>query len=427
MPTVLVISRYFPPSGSPGASIRLTKLIKYASQREWDFIILTQHPDYLVRTEGKGASALLDELPENIKIHYIPNPLLHNPFYRRIFRSRLLFFADLPSFFWMGAVLSRGFSILMHDRVDLIFSNSPPFSNVLIGEILSRLCGKPFVIDMKDDWIGAAHYQSKGWVAHFIQRRIEHFVFKHAQSIFVPTDLSLANYRFRYSTAFRSAKFQLMPNGFDDSEHNIIEAEADAGNPNHFVLLTAALGYRPDYRDLTPLIQSLKLFVEHNPQIVDKLRVVFLGEKIHEVYLRQFEAAGLINQVVFYENLKRPDFIRLLRIANLYFLVQPNGNTTAISGTLFEYWAAGKAPILLISERGASSQLVEENSLGRHFLFDQKSQISQYLQFVYDFRCSGKPWVINREGLSFFSRELIAKKMLQNFIDVLDPTKEKEA
>jgi hypothetical protein len=92
-------------------------------------------------------------------------------------------------------------------------------------------------------------------------------------------------------------------------------------------------------------------------------------------------------------------------------LVQPVNNTTAISGTLYEYWATGKAPVLLISEEGASSALVGENRIGKHFLFDQIVEIAAYIEKIFDAYESGQPIWIEREGIQNFDRKALARQM----------------
>lgn len=85
-------------------------------------------------------------------------------------------------------------------------------------------------------------------------------------------------------------------------------------------------------------------------------------------------------------------------------LVQPVGNTTAISGTLYEYWAVQKAPILLIAEEGASSRFVDENHLGKSFRFDEIMGIASYVEKIYQSYKNKQPQTITNKGIEAFDQ-----------------------
>jgi hypothetical protein len=78
---------------------------------------------------------------------------------------------------------------------------------------------------------------------------------------------------------------------------------------------------------------------------------------------------------------------------------------------LYEYWATGRAPILLISEVGASSELVESHHLGRSFRFEQVDEIASYIESVYEqFERGDSQW-IEREGVDKYDRKILANRM----------------
>jgi hypothetical protein len=421
MPTILIISRYFPPIASAGASIRLTKLIKYASLCGWNFIVLTQDPDRPVIPEKKLSGFLLEELPKDLNIQRIPNPL----FNRTGISGFLGYCFGKSSLPWGIFVCKSGLEQLKKEKIDFIFVNTPPFTNVAVGAVLSKLSGLPLFIDFKDDWVGSQAFLQKGKLRQFIEAWIEKIIIKLASGVFIVTEQSYMAYTQRYEKDVPQEHFQFIPNGLDLEEYKILENRPKQIASPHFTLLTAAAGFRKDYRDLTPLITALNLFFERCPEAKDRFELIFLGEEPDTDYESEFKKIRQ-NAFVTHKNaVGRQEMVEWLWKADLFFLIQPYGNLTSISGTLYEYWATGKAPILLISEEGASSALVENNQLGEHFLFEQVLNISLYIEKVYKAYVSQEPVWILRNGIQKYDRKNLVNKML-SAMQELSSNKEKK-
>jgi hypothetical protein len=109
--------------------------------------------------------------------------------------------------------------------------------------------------------------------------------------------------------------------------------------------------------------------------------------------------------------INRKDLVKLMWTADLFLLIQPVGNTTAVSGTLYEYWAVGKAPVLLISEKGASSSLVENYNIGKHFHFSEIEKCADYIEALYFEYLDATPEWVSREGLENFDRRELAEQV----------------
>jgi hypothetical protein len=137
---------------------------------------------------------------------------------------------------------------------------------------------------------------------------------------------------------------------------------------------------------------------------------MFVGDTPYKPYLDQLNSLKI--NLTHIKPLGRNEFVEQLWQADLFFLVQPKGNLTAISGTLYEYWATGKAPTLLISEEGASSRLVTENGFGVHFSFQETEAAVKYLETSLNSFIKGQPIWIERDGIELFDRRIQTKKML---------------
>jgi glycosyltransferase involved in cell wall biosynthesis len=415
LPTALIVSRYFPPLSSAGTSIRLVKLMKFAAEKGWSFIVLTQDPDRPVIPEKKLSEFLLAETPPETDIIRVGNPFWGQTLGARLGR-KLTGISSLP---WGISVVQRSWRKFRKSKPDLIFVNSPPFTNVAMGMALAILFDVPFVVDMKDDWVGSATYWKKGRLRRAVESGIEQRVILKAAAVITVTRSSYEAYIQRYSPLGLDKKIFFIPNGEDLEEYRVLQERKRKQENERFRLISAAAGYRPDNRDLTPFLQAIELFLERRPQARDQIEIEFLGEDPESNYKTWLEKLIPSSAVHYSGAVDRQSLIERLWRADLFFLVQPYENFTAISGTLYEYWATGKAPVLLFAETGASSDLVISNQLGEHFHFNQVEEASRYLERIFQAFFNHHPVWIERSGAEEFDRRKLARQTLSIWLDVL--------
>lgn len=408
MSTALIISRYFPPLSSAGASIRLVKLIKYAAEQDWHFTIMTQDPDRPVIPEKRLSEFLCSEIPEGTQIIRIGNPFFGQSITARLGR-KLFRSSSLP---WGLSVAWHGWRKLHRIKPDLIFVNSPPFTNVAVGLALAKSFSVPFVLDMKDDWVDSPAYWKKGRLRRRIERWIEQIVVIQAAATVIVTRASYEAWIKRYSTFGLAAKIHLISNGLDLDEYQNLKEQERKPESQYFTMTSAAAGYRPDYRDLLPFLNAVELFLENHPQARTQIRITFLGEDPDSSYKTILERILPSTSIQYMGPQNRQAMVEHLWQADLFFLVQPKENFTAISGTLYEYWATGKAPTLLFAENGASSDLVEKNHFGKSFNFNQVRESSEYIGQVYQAFNRRTPIWIERSGVEGYDRRKMVRKLV---------------
>lgn len=433
MPTALVISRYFPPLSSAGASIRLVKFIKYIASQDWKLIIITQDPDRTVVPEDRLSAFLEEEIPPETIIVRVPAPFSGNtssselenkafqPHTRRSGISTFLsgYIGRIVTRLFPGLSLWWGIRVFLLALrnmkawgVDLIYAVAPTFTNALIGTMLRWFTGKPFVFDMKDDWVGSPAFQQRPAWRRAIERMLEAVIIKSAAQVVLATERSYRLYKERYLANLDQKKFHFIPNGCDLAEFMPLRNRTEPPASDKFLILSAAWGYQKDYRDITPFFLGLGLFFRNNPSAQYDVDVVFLGNNLSPEYAELIKEVGLpMDCIKEIGPVARKELVEWLWSSNLFFLVQPVGNTTAISGTLYEYWAVQKAPILLIAEEGASSRLVDENHLGKSFRFDEIIGIASYVEKIYQSHKNKQSQSITNKGIEAFDRKTLALQM----------------
>ncbi|MCX5914511.1 MAG: glycosyltransferase [Deltaproteobacteria bacterium] len=359
---------------------------------------------------------LMAEIPAGTSVFRIGNPYFGQTINARLGR-KIVGNSSLP---WGLSVSWQGWKKIRQSKPDLIFVNTPPFTNVAVGMILAGLFSVPLVVDMKDDWVGSPAYWKKGRLRRRFENWVERQVMGKVSAAIIVTRSSYDTWIQRYSKPVLARKIFFIPNGEDLEEYRILWDRKRKPESDRIRLLSAAAGYRPDYRDLTPFLQALELFLERFPKARDQMDIEMAGEEPDDFYKTWFDRLIPAASVHYTGVLDRQALVESLWQADLFFLIQPRQNFTAISSTLYEYWAVGKAPVLLFAETGASSSLVVDNHLGAHFQFNQVEEASRYIERVYQAFCERQPIWIERSGAEAYDRRKTAQQMLSIWSDTID-------
>jgi glycosyltransferase involved in cell wall biosynthesis len=428
LPKALIVSRYFPPLGSAGASIRLVKFIKYLSDLGWTFVVFTQDLEHTVVPEQPLSSFLLDELPADVVVERVLAPfspaghsaenVSDKQVPARIFR-RIIGDSSLA---WGLKVLSAGIKRMKKVDFDLVFSVTPPFTNALIAMLLSVIRRKPLVLDLKDDWVDSPTFLQKNRIRQRLEKTLESMIVRRSAAVITVTQRSYQLYKERYAHLSKEKRIHFIPNGCDLDEYRHLRSRERKIASERFLILSAAWGFKKDYRDITPFLLGLGQFCTRYSEMSERIEVILLGNSLSAEYDSLLSQLNLQKIVQCTGALSRDKFVEQLWKADLLLLVQPVDNTTAISGTLYEYWATGKAPILLISETGASSTLVEENRVGQHFHYDHIDDIAHYIETIFLAYEAGQPVWIEQEGVEHFDRRKLAGHLDKVLRSTLSPT-----
>lgn len=396
---VLVLTRFFPPYGTAGGSIRIVKWMRYLAPEGWHFTVLTQDPQKPINRSPDSCENLLGEIPAGTEVVRVPAPFT---------------LADPVGLGWRGLLASTLWgmrtlwvALKKAPKIDLILAVALPFTTAWMGALLSRLTGKPLVLDLKDDFVGNPIQKFKSPMRRFLERKAEVWVFRACRAVSVVTPESLEVYRRRYPQFAECIYY--IPNGSDLEEIQHMKDAPQLPIDDHvFLILSTAGRYESGYRDAGPFLQSLALFLNKMPEACSHVQVIFLGNALGKEYQPLLEQHNLIGVVKNFPAVSRRELVGWLRRANLYFLAQPLGNTTAIAGTLYEYWAAGQAPILLFTEPGSAQRLVDERKLGKCFGFHQIQDASDFMLQMYEVFQRGERVRIPQEGLEQYDRRKLA-------------------
>jgi glycosyltransferase involved in cell wall biosynthesis len=433
MKKVLMIARIFPPFNPVGHSIRVVKFIRYLPGLGWLPAVLTVNDQKEYETMRKlGGESLLSEISPQVKIYrtaacepsldflekereigqrnwltrVIVNVL--GSARRWAFRSILLPDRQVA---WLPFAIRRGRLIMKSERIDVIFVTCPPHSASLIGAFLKLLTGKPLILDFRDDWIDTPWYHSKPAMIRMIHRRMESWAVKKADKVILVTEWSKNAFLARYPT-LPNDKFVFISNGYDRRDLAVLNSmTAAARNSNFTIVHAGSLDDSNSWgRSPVGLFQAVHHILQQQPELAEQLTLVFAGD-LPEVHRRLAEEMGLSGVIKDLGHLPHDEVLRLIKSADLLIAINYEGWATLIPAKIYEYWAVGGPPILLLSCPGAAADFVEQHDLGLTVEPYDVTGIQQAILKVYLQSKTAGPLRVSTAGIQAYDRQVLTRKL----------------
>ena len=423
-PHILLLAYYFPPYESAGYSIRTVKFLKFLARQRFRVTVLCADPTRPIQPPQADSSRyLLEEIPAPVKVIRTPAPV-RPPAWQFTGtagdRWHDLVLAATESL-WARRVYRRALRIARSGPVDVLYVTAPQYSLLPVARSLRRQLELPLVVDLRDDWVDGPPYLRKPRWLRAIHRALERQVVDSANRVVVVTPESLTSYQSRYPQ--QAGKFRYISNGFDGDEFSSGSDVPYAAASDRFTIMTAG-GYSRAKRSPEHLLRAIGRLAGRRADVRERLRICFVGEWIERDFrpheLDKFGVYGMIEEV---PPRPKPELVKDLRAANLLLCINSTLDSRAVPGKLYEYWAAGGPPVLLLDDgASAARSLVERHELGAAVSRDDMRTIEQQIETYFDAWLAGNPAEISRNGLARFDRRHLAAEM-GNLIDELLPSR----
>lgn len=391
---VLMIAHAFPPMGGPAVQ-RTSKFAKYLPQAGWLPLVLTINDDAARYRRDRDLS-LLEEFPSDGKIYRTRSVEPHR-LYARVLSwqrerrrqentkegtpasrrrplgkafghsSRMLkdlwwacFCVPDARIGWLPFALVKGFSIIRSDKVDLIYSTSDPFSGHLIGYLLSRLSGRPWVADFRDPWTQDITYRDVGRLRQKIDEGLEFLFLSRAHRVVVVSRSMGENLIKKYPT-ITSRKVVTITNGYDKDDFCLPTLSVQRSDK----LTITYTGRFNAYKQRSPaFLQALRALLDDHPELENKVEARFAGVfgEENESLVKQLQLGNVVKPLGYL--IHRDSVKELLRADSLLLTIRAEkGAEVLVSGKIFEYLAARK-PILALVPAGEAARLVQSTKAG---------------------------------------------------------------
>jgi glycosyltransferase involved in cell wall biosynthesis len=356
---VLMISYFFPPHGCVGVQ-RILAYVKYLKKFGWTPSVLTV---------GKGSSyflwdySLLKEVPRDISIHRTKTLEIPKSIARIVYgglrKLKLLNLFFIPDQFvgWLPFAYLKALKMIKKNDYDVIYTTSSPYTSHLVGYLLKKKTGKPWVADFRDEW-AQNPFLDYTLIDKKINQWLERKILKNADKV-ISTSKVMTN-ELKTLIKGKKNKFHTITNGYNEGDFKDYPARETYGNEFRITYMGSFYGGYPSglqypHYFFEAIVQLLK-----EKKISEKeFRIVLIG-KNKEIDPRvPKRMVSILGQVPHNKVLK---YLAKSSIFLLY--VSKKRGNACIPAKIFEYIRASRPILSLIPKKGAAANLIKETNTG---------------------------------------------------------------
>lgn len=413
---VLIVSVMFPPMGEPG-SIRPMLMSRYLPRYGWEPVILTISESCARPYDA----SLLERVPPGLRVVRTGcrSPYMHSysfrnmqasPWARRLHTPihaivRLLDRRIVPDPYVRWAERAAQVAECLHRDTpfDAVVACMSPWSMGIAARDISRRCGVPYVLDMRDPWTASP----KDWrVRDFeSERPLERELIAGA-SAFIANTRGQEKLHLDAFEDVLGGKTTVVTNSFDPESWTTVPAQRF----DRFTMLFTGNLHR--WVSLRGVFRALAELRRQRAIPEDELQLICYGT-MEAAQQRMVEELGISNWVRLERRIPQKLLLPKLRGADL--LVSTVGWWFAIPAKTFDYLAAGP-PILMIGPReGDAVRAVLETGRGFAAEDDDVDRIAGVIRDAHAARKSGRPMALatDTDALARYSTPETARMMAE--------------
>jgi glycosyltransferase involved in cell wall biosynthesis len=358
MRSVLLIAYHFPPVSVSSGLQRTLSLVRYLPAQHWQPLVLSVHPRvYESTNDGQTV-----DIPAGttVKRAFALDTRKHLSI-----RGRYLRFMALPDRWvsWtMGGVIA-GLRMIRKYRPAVIWTTYPIATAHLIGWILHRVTGLPWVADFRDSMTEEQYPESP--VKRKVYRWIERRTVSCCSVAVFTTQGSLQMYSERYPD-LPAERWAVIPNGYDEE----IFAEVEGGlrkpdvsaQPVPRILLHSGVIY-PSERDPSAFFQALAELKRTGLVDSRRLKVCLRGcgrEDLFRPLLQKYDIDDLVEllPVIPYR-----EALAEILTADALLVMQASNCNHQVPAKVYEYFRAGRPVLGLTDPEGETARVMADAGL----------------------------------------------------------------
>jgi glycosyltransferase involved in cell wall biosynthesis len=401
MKNILMIAYHFPPIRVSSGIQRTLKFAQYLLDHGWKAQVLTVNP------------RVYERLSED-QLHEIPAEVIVN----RAFALDTAKHLSLKGRYWgwmalpdrwvswcLGGVWS-GLQLIKHYRPQVIWSTYPIATAHLLGLILHRISGIPWIADFRDS-MTEENYPTN-LTQRKIYRWIEQQTVKHCIKAVFTTPGAIRMYAERYPD-IPASRWYLIPNGYDEENFSNAESseaykKALASKGDEIVLLHSGVLY-PSERDPTQFFMALAHLKQAGTISSGKFKVILRATGHDALHLQSIKQFGLDGLVVIEPNISYEMALAEMMAVDGLLVFQASNCNHQIPAKIYEYLRAKKPILAMTDPAGDTASVLRDVGVSTIAPLDNKAAI---VELISDF--IGR---VRNQKLAIVSDQLIAKHSRQ--------------
>jgi glycosyltransferase involved in cell wall biosynthesis len=362
----LIVSYYFPPAGGGGVQ-RVLKLCKHLPAFGWDVDVLApDDPKWLAHDPGLAA-----EIPPATVVHRAryrgpsdERPVadvlagargLSGVATRAGIYGRQLLLPD-PRVVWVPGAARAAARIVRERSASVVVTTSPPSSAHMVGSLVARRTGVPWVADMRDSWLANPHRRYERRSVRLKRAALEAMARRTFARVSAMTTVTETIAEEARALAPPGTPTAVISNGCDFDEFAGLEH-----TPSSRLRILHA-GFFFGNRSPRPFLQALSGLLADRPELRDVVEARFVGG-FRTADREWAESLGLGSSLRIDGFLPHDRALHEMKDADALLLLIPRSGglgTSVLSGKLFEYLAAERPVLALVPPEGIAAGLLRE-------------------------------------------------------------------
>jgi len=424
---VLIIAYYFPPMGMGGVQ-RVTKFVKYLPQFGWHPVVLTvKDVEYLSQDPS-----LLHDIPKNVRIIRSGSldPLRILFLIKKILKAKnkksdrrsefcavrksrflsLLLFPD-NKIGWLPWALAKGFVLCKREKIDLIFSTSPPVTSHLLACLLKLLTGVSWVSDYRDFWGGYQYENLPTPFHHWLKHKMHKALLRKSDGVVAVNDMISQKLKDEETEIKRLIT---ITHGFDpDDFQPMRETQFD------FLKIVYMGTFSSDCHPGS-FFAALSDLLKENLIPKNKIRFLHIGLSVGIDMDNLLTKYGLQHVVEKKGYVPHREAVNFLNSAHLFLLVitPSQQRELIITGKIFEYMAARRPILGIVPPAGAAALIINRSNAGKVASPDNISEIKEVLFYFYK-KFEERKIDSMAKDLKIFERKHLTSRLAKLFEEIL--------
>jgi glycosyltransferase involved in cell wall biosynthesis len=384
MRKVLIVTHDFP----GGGGLRLDKFAGRLPALGYEPVILTVRTGTPHKQPPASPDAGGPRIERTLCLRKSPFRVFSRLFHSwalTVYFENLFFVPDLY-ITWLPTALVKGLRIVRREAIDLVLTSSPPESIHMIGMLLGKLTGVPWIADFQDLWTTKkVVYRPPTPLHDRIVKSIERLVYDRCDHIIANTQGNGGVYRELFGIDGR--KITVIPNGYDATEQKDGAPAGDRAG----AFTIGYMGYF-DKRGFPwkEFILALKDLVCAPPYRWIRLHIC---GPISQQARSFIESEGMSAFVVDHGNLPHAEAFEIIRRCDLLLLLmfETPYSKAVVPHKLYYYLAMSK-PVLAIAEKdGEVDGIIKRTRTGTTFPAARMIEVQQAVAAAYrDWKERGK-------------------------------------
>ena len=355
MKNILMIAFHYPPFSGGSGVHRTLKFSRYLPQYGIRPIVLTAHP----RAYPQISSHQMEEIPSDV---IVKRAFALDSSRHLSIRGSYIKALALPDRWvsWLLGAIPLGLYLVQKYKPTAIWSTYPIATAHLIGLVLKKMTGLPWVADFRDS-MTEENYPRDPRTRQYYQWIEKKALSFSTQCIFTAPSTKKM-YLNRYAW-LKSESCVVIPNGFDEQDFQHLEVNNGKNSNTHaspIRLVHAGVIY-PEERDPRPFFKAVARLKDEGVISSNRLRIELRGSGSEEFYSTILKELNITDIIHLLPSLPYRESLQDCAAADALLLFQGASCNHQIPAKAYEYLRLQKPVLALTDKEGDTAALLNES------------------------------------------------------------------